>query len=105
MVSLLSKQWLDRQVKDYHLGSISELLGEELTVETANGTKIPYLGYVLLDFQIKNSSVLQVPFLVTNENIVQPIVGYNVIAAVLNQENQAVYFTLPSETFPDLKQT
>lgn len=60
---------------------------------------------MLLDLQIKNSSVLQVLFLVTNENIVQPIVGYIVIAAVMNQENQAVDFTLPSETFPDLKQT
>ena len=36
-------------------------------------------GIVLLDFAVDNATLFQVPFLVTKENLSNPIIGYNTI--------------------------
>jgi hypothetical protein len=70
------------------VSSLTEILGHELSVEGVGGNNVPYEGYVMLDFTMNGSS-LQVPFLVTKENIECPIIGFNVIAClVLNSNDQ-----------------
>ena len=102
MVSLISTDWLKKHIGDVLIRPISELFEGSLTVENANGCKIPYRGYVLLEFQVDNSAVLEVPFLVTDEQIIQPIVGFNVIAEMVRGAgNSAVDFL--THIFPRLR--
>ena len=62
---------------------ISELIGEELNLTAANGTKIAYSGWVEIEVRLTSSSKDEpsviVLFLITNENLEYPILGYNVI--------------------------
>ena len=62
---------------------ISELIDEELNLTAANGTKIAYSGWVEIEVRLTSSSKDEpsviVLFLITNENLEYPILGYNVI--------------------------
>ena len=80
-VSLVSLRWLRKHVGEFDLRSLSDILGGEVCLEGVAGRKIPYKGYINLKFEI-GSSELVVPFLVTSERIVQPILGFNLISAL-----------------------
>ena len=65
---------------------IEELLEEteEIKLVAANGTPIPYEGWVELEMQLLSDGTdrkesIQVPFLVTKETLDLPIIGLNVI--------------------------
>ena len=59
----------------------------ELNLTTANGTTIPYKGWVDLTFRLSSpESELSVPFLVTEEILETPLVGYNVIEEILQKK-------------------
>ena len=100
-VSLLSRTWLDTNIGKYNLSDISELIGTDVTLEAAGGTNIPYDGYITLKVKVHGSADLNVPFLVTKENLLHPIIGNNVIGALFDDDG----FSLSSKTFPDLKDT
>ena len=61
---------------------MSELLGKELEIEGVGNNKIPYLGYTVLSFNLghvdKDGSI-DVPFLVSEGKLRQPLIGSNVI--------------------------
>ena len=61
---------------------ISEFLGADsrLNLTAANGTPIPYKGWVEARFRLnqEDEKEVTVPFLVTHERLEQPIIGYNV---------------------------
>ena len=79
-VSIISEQFLRRHFPSAKLRNISELLDCELDLTAANGTPIPYKGFIELTFQLKHEQdPIFVPFLVTTEDISLPLVGYNVI--------------------------
>ena len=60
----------------------------ELNLTAANGTTIPYKGWVDLTFRLSSpESELSVPFLVTEEILETPLVGYNVIEEILQEKN------------------
>ena len=50
-------------------------------MQAANGTDIPYCGWVEIGVRLtnENEAEIRVPFLVTEEDIEQPIIGFNVI--------------------------
>jgi hypothetical protein len=62
---------------------ISELLAADsgLNLTAANGTPIAYKGWVEARFRLnrEDEKEITVPFLVTPEQLEQPIIGYNVI--------------------------
>ena len=58
---------------------LTRLLGRDITIEGVGGSSIPYEGYIELPFEVKEMEVT-VPFLVTKQNIQDPIIGYNIIA-------------------------
>ena len=62
---------------------MSELLemGAELKLEAANGTRIPYNGWVEINFKLLDdtTSEISVLLLVAREEVSLPIFGYNVI--------------------------
>jgi hypothetical protein len=63
--------------------NISELIEGELDLTAANGTRIAYSGWTEIEVRLISSKEedpsVMVPFLVTNDSLEYPILGYNVI--------------------------
>ena len=57
--------------------------GTELRLTAANGTQIPYISWAVVEFDLKSKREsrppLEVPMIVTKENLDQPIIGFNII--------------------------
>ena len=87
MVSLVSKSWLQKKVSGAKIRNIEELLDTPLKIEAANKSSLPYSGWVNLPFRLSSGIELDVPFLVVDADINQPIVGFNVILKVLKESD------------------
>ena len=88
-VSIISEDWLKKNLPDEKFKPIEDLLDEELELKAANGTTVAYEGWVELTFMLNDSdaeNVLNVPFLVTREAIDIPLIGYNVIEELVNRK-------------------
>ena len=91
-VSLVSNRWL-KNVK----GESAQILSLESLVGTGNsissgasGYKIPYVGYITLPVLLKGrSEPIDVPFLVTADDLSNPIIGYNVIKSIAEEDKSA----------------
>ena len=84
-VSLVSRGWLESlNGKSPVVNSLESLVGaDKIDLRGAGGTIIPYVGFVMLEVALKGrSDILDVPFLVTADELTTPIIGYNVIRAV-----------------------
>ena len=84
-VSIVSVDFLESQSPTVQRRDIKELLGADadgsIRLQAANGTDIPYCGWVEIRVRLtsENNTEVKVPFLLTKENIEQPIIGFNVI--------------------------
>ena len=82
-VSIVSEDFLQSQLPTVQTRDIKQLLGTDgsISLQAANGTDIPYCGWVEIGVRLTNGNEteIRVPFLVTKENIEQPIIGFNVI--------------------------
>ena len=58
-------------------------------MQAANGTDIPYSGWAEIDLELAadTETKIKVPFLVTKENIDQPLIGVNVIELIVKQDH------------------
>ena len=103
-VSVISSTVVNKYFPGVPVRRISEIFDaaySNLNLVTANGTALPYNGWIELNFslvfpekhEVKDS--IQVPFLVTPENIDTPIVGFNVIEELCRNA------TVDSECSPD----
>ena len=107
-VSLISKKWLDEHLPDLPLRNIKSLLddGTELDLKTANGSYMPYEGFVVVQFKLETSTVdrtIMAPMLVTHETLDYPIIGYNVIEElVMKEEGPDQIATKWTASFPDI---
>ena len=87
MVSMVSSKWLQENLPDVNPMSISNFLeGDNLSLCAANNTKVGVEGIVVLDFGIGDNYKTPVPFVVTNDNLAQPIIGYNFIEEVIKSD-------------------
>ena len=79
-VSLISNAWLKKSGIEAEVRDVKELL-EDFEVQSASNTKIPFEGYVMLKLRLDGwgSQVIQAPFLVTDQQLDNPIIGTNVI--------------------------
>ena len=68
---------------DLAMLQISDLLEGELSLNTANGIDIPYLGWVCIHFSLTGDETIEVPTLVTPDSLDMPIIGTNVITEVV----------------------
>ena len=59
-------------------------------MQAANGTDIPYCGWAEIGVRLtnENETEVRVPFLVTRENIEQPIIGFNVIELMVRNTKE-----------------
>ena len=84
MVSLVDRKWLAKNFPDAEIISVAEFLEEKLELRAANSTSIALDGVVVLDFSLsEGSETIRVPFVVTSQNLMEPILGYNVIEHLL----------------------
>ena len=84
-VSMVSREWLNLNMPNQEIKKLDSILGVNLKLTAANGTKIPYEGFVELTVKLRENHNFEigVPFLVTQENLEVPILGYNVIEEFL----------------------
>ena len=82
-VSILLVDFLESQLPTVQRRDIKQFLDTEgfISLQAANETDIPYCGWVEIGVRLtnENEAEIRVPFLVTEENIEQPIIGFNVI--------------------------
>ena len=79
---LLGLRWLKEHFPETQIRNVSELLDpdENLVLTAANNEELDFVGFAELTFQIPHSSEqILVPFLITKENIEQPIIGTNIM--------------------------
>ena len=91
-VSVVSLDFVKGILPDVVIRDVQELVSTNLQVKAANGSAIPYLGWIDVQFDLETqggpSYPYQVPFLVTEEDVPEPIIGFNVIREViLNAQN------------------
>ena len=104
-VSIIPEYIVNRDFADIQVREIKEFLGNEsqLKLVTANGSTMPYKGWVELNFRLlktnENYDSITVPFLVTQERIDTPIIGFNVIEELIS--NQSKDDALIDEDFLD----
>lgn len=93
-VSAIDEVWKADNVPDTKLRDIAEIVDPDnpLQVEAANGTEMPYVGWVELTFRLAASDEeLHVPMLVMKgSQQPRPIIGFNVIERIVinSQEKQ-----------------
>ena len=88
-VSMTFKRWLKQQGFRGKIRDIAELLkGKyDLEVSGVGGNDIPYEGYVMMEVEVGGNKV-EVPFLVTKEDLQSPIIGYNAIKKLVCDESE-----------------
>ena len=78
----------------------------DLNLEAVNGTRIPYTGWTEINVKLvhrqdgQKHDEITVPFLVTNDKLDCPILGYNVIEELVKHDNnfiEAVYSSFPGK--------
>jgi hypothetical protein len=85
-VSIVSHDWVLKNLPKAELRTVESLLGaSELDLKAANETALPYDGWIDIDFKLVGTNHdygIKVPFLVANNVLDLPIIGYNVIEGV-----------------------
>ena len=90
-VSIISNEFLKRNFPDAVARDISELLNTKLNLTAANGSEMPYIGWVELNFRLSScNNDLKVPFLVTEQYLDSPLIGFNVIEEIIKDSNEDV---------------
>ena len=92
MVSLLNSEFVREHFPDAKIESISEFLGnEELKLTVANKQEMSVVGVVVLQFGVvRMPDMFEIPFLVTDEPLSQPILGYNTIEYLVSNFSHVV---------------
>ena len=90
-VSIVSRDFLRRNFPGVIVKEISELLNTELNLTAANGSEMPYIGWAELNFRLSSSEIdLKVPFLVTEQCLDSPLIGFNVIEEIVKDSKRDV---------------
>ena len=102
-VSIMSNEFLRKKFPDVVVKDISELLNNKLSLTAANGSEIPYIGWVELNFRLSSgNNELKVPFLVTEQFLDSPLIGFNVIEEIedvaLSQSTASSFTDLDCQT-------
>ena len=88
MVCLCDRDWLAENFPEAEVQSVSDFLEEDLEVRAANSTAIQLDGVVVLEFSlVAGGETVRVPFVVSSQKLVEPILGYNVIKDLVLRGN------------------
>ena len=94
-VSILSNRDLRKEIRSAKLQPMSSILDSDdsLRVQWGNHVDIPFSGWVNLNVTIgegETKSSVEVPFLVTTEELERPILGFNAIKILANGKQDDV---------------
>ena len=112
-VSIISHEWVKENLGDIIIKPLEQLIGcTNLELKAANGTSIPYLGWIEISFRLDRSSsdrYVCVPMLVARDSLEHPIIGYNVIEEVIKDQDDITSDTehtlaFMTSSFPTVKQ-
>lgn len=86
-VSIVGTNWRKTYLPHAEVRPVKELLEDgALELPAANGTSIPYEGWIEIEFSLSKNAVagmsnrpVQVPILIASSDIERPIIGFNVI--------------------------
>ncbi len=85
-VSIVSHNWVIKNLPKAELRTVESLLGvSDLEFKAANGTSLPYDGWIDVDFKLMGENHdfgAKVPFLVLKNALDLPIIGYNIIERI-----------------------
>jgi len=112
-VSIISLQVLKHCSPETKLNRIEDCLdpGATLELTTANGTVLPYLGWVSINCELKGdnkgSGTISLPMLVTESILDHPIIGYHVLEQLIstcdtNSKTDEIIFAL-SGSLPNVR--
>ncbi|KAI2644879.1 Reticulocalbin-3 [Labeo rohita] len=98
-VSMIDRGWKGRYLPDTPVRPLSEMFDdkEELEVHAVNGDVLPFDGWVIITVSFEKGSLSEpiiVPFLVCSIPLDQPLLGFNVLEAVVQSR--------PAELIPTL---
>ncbi|KAI3376375.1 hypothetical protein L3Q82_016857 [Scortum barcoo] len=87
-VSLIDRTWRQKYLPHQEIHPLSELMGEyDLNVLAANGETIPYDGWVEIIVNLPGNDdpnySIKVPFLVSQVDLLRPLLGFNVIQEII----------------------
>ena len=98
-VSIISLKQLRKHFPSVEIQDIKDLLESTVDLEltTANSAKLSCSDWVKTDFELINSGVnltnaLEVPMLVTEFSLDQPIIEYNVIEEIVKNNNRTSFY-------------
>ena len=100
-VSIISVELFQRHIGQMAIKQLSELLDTNLNLTAVNGTKVPWVEVrerLTPPCSDSGHEELLVPFLVTSEKLDCPILGYNVIEELVNQDQNpspTIYKSFP----------
>ena len=109
-VSVIDERWKEQYLPNARLRDVSEILDlpDNLTLTAANGTDMPYLGWVETTFQlgseIDQTKELIIPVLVMKGfHLSHPLIGFNVIEHILAKTEKTKQYSTVKKAFPSLK--
>ena len=78
------------------------MISTNLNLTAANGSAIPYQGWVELEFRVApEAKTLAVPFLIAKESLDLPLIRYNVIEHYINLDPKYATTESLNVTFPN----
>ena len=88
-VSMAGREWVKSVLPDVKVKSLESLLAEPLYVTAANGSHIPFDGWIEVDLEILSRGQcrcsIRVPFLVSQSSLDCPLLGINVIGELIKE--------------------
>lgn len=109
-VSVIDERWKEESLPNARLRDVSEILDspDDLRLTAANGTEMPYLGWIETTFRLASETdqtkELIIPVLVMKGcHLSHPIIGFNVIEHILTMTDKTKQYSTVKTAFPSLK--
>lgn len=92
-VSVVTEEWWRDRLPEVPLQVVEDLIERELKVAAANQAEMPYIGWIQIELQLTaKSPTISVPFLVSTDDLREPIIGSNVIGEVMEAVTLIIWF-------------
>lgn len=101
-VSMIDRVWKNRYLPDMPVKPLNEIIDddEELKVYAVNGEILPFDGWVALTVNLKGNEnpnlSITVPFLVSSLVLERPLLGFNVLEVMIQEQPERLIPTLTS---------
>lgn len=99
-VSMIDRDWNSKYLPDTPVRPLSDIIGDkdELRVYAANGDVLPFDGWVALKVNLMGNEdpnlSITVPFLVSSLALERPLLGFNVLEEMIQEQPEKLISTL-----------